>query len=172
MLHSHLFSGIAQFTDQKPISDEIFVSVQSWTPLFCIFSFSWPFRTNVFPVSIPKISGVMHELYTSWLGSYRQQMSNAMTAIVKCIITCLYVAKKEKKKIFMAPFYGWGSTASRLKPLWGGSLFLPLSSQKFLVLFYQPQKYERLSQPCTHPVVFNTGNLDWQSSALTTWPLM
>ena len=22
----------------------------------------------------------------------------------------------------MAPFYGWGSTASRLQPLWGGSL--------------------------------------------------
>ena len=27
-----------------------------------------------------------------------------------------------KKKNFMAPFYGWGSTASRLEPLWGGSL--------------------------------------------------
>ena len=26
------------------------------------------------------------------------------------------------KKNFMAPFYGWGSTASRLEPLWGGSL--------------------------------------------------
>ena len=27
-----------------------------------------------------------------------------------------------KKKNFMAPFYGWGSTASRLEPLRGGSL--------------------------------------------------
>ena len=26
------------------------------------------------------------------------------------------------KKNFMAPFYGWGSTASRLEPLQGGSL--------------------------------------------------
>ena len=26
------------------------------------------------------------------------------------------------KKYFMAPFYGWGSTASRLEPLRGGSL--------------------------------------------------
>ena len=25
------------------------------------------------------------------------------------------------KKNFMAPFYGWGSTASRLEPLRGGS---------------------------------------------------
>ena len=29
---------------------------------------------------------------------------------------------KRKKKNFMAPFYGWGSTASRLQPLQGGSL--------------------------------------------------
>ena len=30
--------------------------------------------------------------------------------------------KKNLKKIFMAPFYAWGSTASRLEPLRGGSL--------------------------------------------------
>ena len=34
----------------------------------------------------------------------------------------------------MAPFYGWGSTVSRLEPLRGGSLLLPLSPQKFLIL--------------------------------------
>ena len=28
----------------------------------------------------------------------------------------------KKNKNFMAPFYGWGSTASRLEPLRGGSL--------------------------------------------------
>ena len=28
----------------------------------------------------------------------------------------------KKKKNFMAPFYGWGSTASRLEPFRGGSL--------------------------------------------------
>ena len=78
----------------KPIADEIFVSVQSWTTLFCIFSLSQPFHTNFFPVSIPKIYGVLHELYISWLGSYRQQMSNGMTANVKCIVTWLYVTKK------------------------------------------------------------------------------
>ena len=32
------------------------------------------------------------------------------------------ILKKELKKNFMAPFYGWGSTASRLEPLRGGSL--------------------------------------------------
>ena len=77
----------------------------------------------------------MHEGYISWLGSYRQQMSSAMTTNVKCIVTWLYVAKKEKN-IFMTPFYRWGSTASRLKPLRGGSLLFTtkLSSYKFLVL--------------------------------------
>ena len=30
--------------------------------------------------------------------------------------------KKKKKKNFMAPFYGWGSAASRPEPLRGGSL--------------------------------------------------
>ena len=28
---------------------------------------------------------------------------------------------KKLLKNFMAPFYGWGWTASRLEPLWGGS---------------------------------------------------
>ena len=32
------------------------------------------------------------------------------------------------KKSFMALFYGWGSTASRLAPLRGGSLLIPTKS--------------------------------------------
>ena len=32
------------------------------------------------------------------------------------------LTNKLKKKNFMAPFHGWGSTASRLEPLRGGSL--------------------------------------------------
>ena len=63
----------------------------------------------------------MRELYMLCLGSYRQQVSNAVTANAKCIVTWLYVAKK-RKNIFMTPFYGWDSTASRLKPLRAGSL--------------------------------------------------
>ena len=40
----------------------------------------------------------------------------------------------------MGPFYGWGSTASRLQPLRGG-----------------PRKDERLSRPWSHPVVLTPG---------------
>ena len=36
---------------------------------------------------------------------------------------CYLVGRLLKKTLnFMAPFYGWGSTASRLEPLRGGSL--------------------------------------------------
>ena len=34
--------------------------------------------------------------------------------------------------------------------------------------FYQPRKDERPSRPWSHPVVLNTGLLDWESSTLTT----
>ena len=62
------------------------------------------------------------------------------------------------KKNFMAPFYGWGSTASRLQSHYKETVyFLPLSFQIFLVSFDQPRKDERLSRPWNHPVVFNTG---------------
>ena len=39
----------------------------------------------------------------------------------KSDVDILYIPRKEKKN-FMAPFYGWGSTASRLQPLQGSSL--------------------------------------------------
>ena len=41
--------------------------------------------------------------------------------------------KKKRKKNFMGPLYGWGSTALRLEPLQGGSLLFTASFQKFLV---------------------------------------
>ena len=36
------------------------------------------------------------------------------------------VSVKKKQKNFMAPFYGWGSTAARLQPLQGGSLLFTI----------------------------------------------
>ena len=44
---------------------------------------------------------------------------------------------KELKRNFAAPFYGWGSTASRLQSHYEEVVyFLPLSSQKYLVLIW------------------------------------
>ena len=81
---------------------------------------------------------------------------------------------KKRKNIFMDPFYGWGSTTSRPKPLRGCSLLFTTKFPEIpgIYSFYQPQKDERLSRPWTHPVDLNTGPLDWESSTLTTTPLL
>ena len=71
----------------------------------------------------------------------------------------------------MAPFYGWGSTTSSLEPLRGGSLLLPLSPQKFLVLTLSTSEGWKAESTLEPPVVLNTGPLDWESSTLTTRPL-
>ena len=78
-----------------------------------------------------------------------------------------------KKTNFMASFYGWGSTASRLVLLRGSKLlfttkFPDISGTHFIDL----RRIERLSRPWSHPVVLSTGPPDWKSSALTTWPLL
>ena len=65
----------------------------------------------------------------------------------------------------MARIYGWGSTASRLEPLWGGSLLFTTKSPEISI--YRPRKGKRLSRPWSFPVVLNTGTLDWESS--TCW---
>ena len=57
------------------------------------------------------------------------------------------------KKNFMPPFYGWGSTSSGLEPLRGGSLLFTTKSPEI--------PGERLSRIWSHPVVLNTGLLDW-----------
>ena len=73
----------------------------------------------------------------------------------------------------MALFYRWGSNASRLEPLQGGSL---LFTAKFPETpgahFIDPQNDEKLSRPWSHPVDLNMGPLDWESSVLTTRPLL
>ena len=49
--------------------------------------------------------------------------------------------------------------------------FLTLVPRNSWYSFYRPRKDERLSRPLSHPVVLNTGPLDWESSTLTTRPL-
>ena len=66
----------------------------------------------------------------------------------------------------MGPFYGWGSTASRLVPLWGGRLLFTTKLPDISGTHW-PWKDGRLSQRWSHPAVLNT-TLDWKSSALTT----
>ena len=69
----------------------------------------------------------------------------------------------------MVPFYGWGSTSPRLRPFRGDSLlfttkFPEIPGTHFIDL-------ERMNSS-VDPVVLDRGPLDWESSALTTRPLL
>ena len=55
----------------------------------------------------------------------------------------------------MAPFYGWGSIASRLEPLCGGSLLFTIKLPEV-----SDTNFIDLSQPWSHPVVLNKGPMD------------
>ena len=57
----------------------------------------------------------------------------------------------------MAPFYGWGSTASRLEPLRGGSLHLSPSSQKSLVLILSTSEGRKAESTLEPPSGFEHG---------------
>ena len=50
--------------------------------------------------------------------------------------------------------------------------FLPLVPRNSWYSFYRPRKDERLSRPWSHSMVLNTGPLDWETSILTTRPLL
>ena len=52
--------------------------------------------------------------------SKREPSAEAVNSIKKLLTA--FTKNLKLKKNFMAPFYGWGSTASRLQPLRGGSL--------------------------------------------------
>ena len=66
----------------------------------------------------------------------------------------------------MAPFYGWGSTTSRLEQ---ETVYILFTTGTPVNLWRMDEK---LSQTWSHPVVLNMEPLDWESSALITRPLL
>ena len=85
-----------------------------------------------------------------------------------------YERKHLHIKNFMAPFFmdgvqlpqGYTATSRRQ------FTFYHSVPRNFWYSFYRPRKDERLGQPWSHPVVLNTGPLDWQSSTLITRSLL
>ena len=59
----------------------------------------------------------------------------------------------------MAPFYGWGSTTSRLHLLQGGNLLFTTKFPEIPSTHFIDQKDERLNRPWSHPVVIISGNI-------------
>ena len=73
------------------------------------------------------------------------------------------------KKNFMVPFCGWGSTASRLEPLREAVYFLPLSSQKFLVLILSTSEGWKAESTLEPPSGFKHGTSGCLLSRKARW---
>ena len=79
----------------------------------------------------------------------------------------------KKITIFMAPFYQWGLTASKLQSHYEEAVyFLPQSSQKFLVLIWSTSEGWKAELTLEPPSGFDHGPLDWEFSNLTNRPLL
>ena len=76
------------------------------------------------------------------------------------------------KENFQAPFYGWGSTASRLEPLRGGSLLFTTKFPEIPGTHFINLGRMKDSWLWSHLVILNAGLLDWESSTLTTTPVL
>ena len=66
----------------------------------------------------------LHLLFGNWTLTC---LALAALRTLVCLCCCKFYGQV-KKTNFMAPFYGWGSTASTLEPLRGGTLFFTLIS--------------------------------------------
>ena len=77
------------------------------------------------------------------------------------------------KKTLYGPFYGWGSFATWLRDHYEESLLFiaifPVIPATHLINL---ERMKGLSQLWSHPLVLNSGPLDWEFSVLTTKPLL
>ena len=88
-----------------------------------------------------------------WLDSFFAQyyFPNHRSMIIRSslILKCSFLLKK---KDFMALFHGWGSTASRLEPLWGGSLLFIIKFPKIAgTYFLSPSEGQTILIPKSDP---------------------
>ena len=70
---------------------------------------------------------------------------------------------------FIAPFYGWGSTASWLEPLRGGSLLFTTSSQKSLVFILSTSEGWTAESTLEPPSGFEHGTAGLEIEHLNHW---
>ena len=81
--------------------------------------------------------------------------------------------ESKKKTNFMAPFFMDGVQLPQgYSTLRRQFTFYHSVPRNSWCSFYQLWKDERLSRPWSYPVVLNMGPLDWESSILSTRPLL
>ena len=79
------------------------------------------------------------------------------------------LAFKKKNKLYGPFFYGWGSTASRLQPLRGGSLLFTIQFPEICGNTHFIDLSEGWVESTLEPPSgFSMGPLDWESKTLTT----
>ena len=71
----------------------------------------------------------------------------------------------------MAPFYGWGSTASRLVPLRGGSVLFTIKFQIFLVLILSTSEGWKAESTLEPPSGFKHENPGLDIQRLNHWAI-
>ena len=81
--------------------------------------------------------------------------------------------RKKKFKQIYGPILCMGFNCVKVTELYKETVyFLPLIPRNFWYSFDRPRKDEKLSWSWRHPVVLNSGPLDWKSSALSTRPFL
>ena len=102
----------------------------------------------------------------------KPSVTPVFTALILLLFFQIIKIKKNFKKLY-GPFLWMGficlkATATSRRQF----TFYHSLPRNSWYSFYQPQKDERLSRTWSHPVVLNTGLLDWEFSTLTTGPLL
>ena len=78
--------------------------------------------------SVPELIEIESWMLLNFFISMKFYIFHCHVCLNVCLSTYVWVSIKKKKKTFMAPFYGWGITASSLEPLRGGSLLFSTKS--------------------------------------------
>ena len=76
---------------------------------------------------------------------------------------------KKNFKNFMAPFYWWTSTASRLEPLWEGNLLFTTKFPEFLVFILSITEGGKAESTLEPPSGFEHGTPGLQIQQISIW---
>ena len=95
---------------------ELFKKPDKWQQIE--FDFAYVKRYVEKKKLLARYNKVAKQLFNTFLKKIQKQLPEVQKQSPECSVNFFYFFLKN----FMAPFSGWGSTASRLEPLRGGSL--------------------------------------------------